>query len=102
MGHVSRWLFVILTLLLWSWAVDAQERTSGASVRLYAETLCLGMLEEMSGVPPWQLQYLGGGAELVRACHEAPYPTMSKLKGVGNLFVPAEQLRRAGRAVPQQ
>jgi len=94
---------LVMVVLLWSCAADAQPLSSApatATVREYAVTLCLGTLEEMTGRPPWQLVYLRG-AELVQACHDAPYPTMARMKGVGYVIPSPHDRRPTGAATPR-
>lgn len=55
---------------------------------LLAVGLCLAYLEEQAGVPHWRIEFLRGGAELVRACREEPGITVRRLRG-GRIFDPA-------------
>lgn len=50
--------------------------------------LCLAALEEQSGLPPWRLEFVRGGDELVRNCRSEPGPMLRRLRG-GRIFDPA-------------
>lgn len=66
---------------------------------LLAVGLCLAALEERTGVPSWQLEYLKGGREIMVACRDAPLEALRRLRG-GRLFEPAITADQQRQPVP--
>lgn len=90
---MMRMLALLIALVGLAAPVGAQPLTSSLPIGL-----CLGVIAEATGRPAWQLVYLD--RDLVLACEQDPYHTMTKVKGVGNVLVPLEELRRRAPLAP--
>lgn len=66
---------------------------------LLAIGLCLAALEERTGVPSWELEYLRGGRDLVVACRDAPLEALRRMRG-GRIFDPSTTITERPRPVP--
>lgn len=82
-----------IMIFCWAPSAPAAERPT---LHPYAFGVCLAALEEVSGVPSWQLVSLR--PDLASRCANAPYQTIVDLKGVGNTLTPVQELRATSGA----